>query len=54
MAKKALEDKGKMVEDVQRRESREVTLVENYYNTENTATNRQILAHLERELHEAF
>ena len=48
------EDKGKVVEDMQSRESREVTLAENCYNAKNSATNRWILAHLEWEPQATF
>ena len=48
------EDKGKIVEDVQSKESRKVALEESYYNMKNTATDRRILAHLEKELQVAF
>lgn len=48
------EDKGKLVEDVQSKESREVMLVENFYHVENLATDREILARLERELQATF
>ena len=47
-------DKGKMVDDGQSKDSGGGMLVENCFNAENMATNRCILASLERELQAAF
>lgn len=48
------DDKGKMVDEGQRRDSGGGMLVENYFNIENSATDRRILASLERELQATF
>lgn len=48
------DDKGKSVDEGQSRDSRGGMLVENCFNAENSATDRRILAILERELQVAF
>ena len=49
-----LEDKGKLVEEEDSMDSGETTLAENCFHAKNRASNRQILANMERELQATF
>ena len=49
-----LEDKGKLVKEVQSWDSGETMLAENCFHAENTTSDCQILASLERELQASF
>ena len=54
MGHKALDGKGKEVEEMQGMGSEEASLVEQCYITKNSTTEHRTLTRLERELHTAF
>ena len=48
------EDRGKLTEEVQSRDAGGGSLAENCYSAENSTTDRQVIANLEKELQAAF